>query len=734
MHSSPQIRSHKALFLLGNFIPFKFHSKIEKVISPPTSNASTPPSCCNHTSNSKAAKLRQQTVEIEDNHSKITLLHGISGVGKSISVASIFSRIAQFQSTSPTQNREIATYQITWIHINTPFDGSVKALCLNLISTFDRLLNTNYKGFFSAKIKNHTKLSDFCQSLISIHKTKYLVIENAENLELCDTTHFGHFINLIHKIDEYSDCRVILISAHNADGTGELLRRLSKTDLIYNDIHLKPFHHPKCTEWICLSRSLFPSEEVEPFDNDKTPNALYFASHGIIGVAAQISYLAHSRAISTGINRVDSDIIESVAQDSFQHINTSLQSLDFKQTKEGRTRQPYTTPRTTKSSSILTSSYRRHNPKGASPASPLQSFATPIYRMPANSLVAWFPEPLPDELCYSIISRAYNAFGRPTSSTFNKLFLGKRDKLPPTLIPDYLSNLLSVLPTPSSLTFDKLIQHHSLHRYLIDFSGMHSISRQTLYADRLYSCPECEMEDMNTYKTTYWHRIHQIRNIHICPKHHTLLLSTKVTLHSEQGIKRNYLIPLDANFENLNKPVNIRPYIRFANRVIQILEDKIPNRDKRIKILKSNLAAQGFLKKSGALDSNRLIDAGIRRLGESFVTLFRVSPTESGAYHLKKSSEEWIAPSETLLLFYEILNIDIFGNPIPENNSSKSHTNEDEFLVLRDSFRSAYLSHINDPLLSESENRLRLRSAQAWLRKNDGIWLRKVIRRSRHHH
>ena len=46
-------------------------------------------------------------------------------------------------------------------------------------------------------------------------------------------------------------------------------------------------------------------------------------------------------------------------------------------------------------------------------------------------------------------------------------------------------------------------------------------------------CLLCTQEDRELYGETYWHRMHQIRNIMICPKHHCKLMNSTVSISNK---------------------------------------------------------------------------------------------------------------------------------------------------------------------------------------------------------
>lgn len=65
-------------------------------------------------------------------------------------------------------------------------------------------------------------------------------------------------------------------------------------------------------------------------------------------------------------------------------------------------------------------------------------------------------------------------------------------------------------------------------------------------------CPICAKEDRDKYGETYWHRIHQVRNIMICPKHYCKLINSTVSIYNKSDrllIAAETVIPTEPNIE-----------------------------------------------------------------------------------------------------------------------------------------------------------------------------------------
>ena len=65
-------------------------------------------------------------------------------------------------------------------------------------------------------------------------------------------------------------------------------------------------------------------------------------------------------------------------------------------------------------------------------------------------------------------------------------------------------------------------------------------------------CPMCTKEERDKYGEAYWHRIHQVRNIMICPKHYCKLINSTVSIYNKSDrllIAAETVIPTEPNIE-----------------------------------------------------------------------------------------------------------------------------------------------------------------------------------------
>jgi Tn7-like transposition protein D/TniQ protein len=156
-------------------------------------------------------------------------------------------------------------------------------------------------------------------------------------------------------------------------------------------------------------------------------------------------------------------------------------------------------------------------------------------------MIGFFPEPYPDELFYSLCAR-YHQRAMYTSplATTRDLFGAAHTRITIDL-PGHLNRLATALPPGHGYSVERLINEHTLLPFYAPFMPPERFGRlrQDMAGDarggfihvqtgilnskiRLESlrfCPRCVKEDRRRYGETYWHRLHQVPGVMVCPEH-----------------------------------------------------------------------------------------------------------------------------------------------------------------------------------------------------------------------
>lgn len=152
----------------------------------------------------------------------------------------------------------------------------------------------------------------------------------------------------------------------------------------------------------------------------------------------------------------------------------------------------------------------------------------------------YFPEPYDDEILYSVISRYHYYMGNlNTKKTLEELF-GNENKIPTI---ELCCNINSICKAINNSMYDEdyLISKHTNlpfyypffntnnQRYIVEM--MKHNNAQGIYAKigivaggvcnkkNLHYCPECVKDDIDRTGEGYFHRIHQVPGVLVCPIH-----------------------------------------------------------------------------------------------------------------------------------------------------------------------------------------------------------------------
>lgn len=175
-------------------------------------------------------------------------------------------------------------------------------------------------------------------------------------------------------------------------------------------------------------------------------------------------------------------------------------------------------------------------------------------------MIRFFPEPYPDELLYSLFSRyyvrsGYNKYVFAAEELFANRAVRPSFEFFPALKKEVIEQLTK------EITLEEIVYKHTMFPYYCRFlpeerkraaldahlrmdSGYNNIvllpKRKTIATMRY--CPECVSYDRMVYGETFWHRIHQIKELSICPVHHCKIINTDFLL---SGKTSPNLIPAD---------------------------------------------------------------------------------------------------------------------------------------------------------------------------------------------
>ena len=167
------------------------------------------------------------------------------------------------------------------------------------------------------------------------------------------------------------------------------------------------------------------------------------------------------------------------------------------------------------------------------------------------SRLFFFPTPYPDELFYSVLCRYHMRCGVPSTGITNRevggFKVGQSIYLPQTV-----GRLSSMLPSEMGLTAEDVLKETTIFPYIKPFipeergrrateiltssepNNLHNatgFSRLELPKwKHLRYCKECWKDDLRVYGEAYWHRLHLLPGVMVCPVHGTVISDSNLLI------------------------------------------------------------------------------------------------------------------------------------------------------------------------------------------------------------
>jgi AAA domain len=253
---------------------------------------------------------------------------GLSGVGKSVTLARLLTLYPQVIFHHSHQENVFSFTQLVWLKLECPSDGSTKSLCLNFFQALDDLFDTNHLRNYARHGKATTEqmILDMAR-LASLHAIGVLVIDEIQHLSNAKSggseKMLSFFVELVNKIG----VPVILVGTYKAMAMLNSEFRLARRSAGLGDFVWDSMK--KDETWDTWLPSLWRYQYTRN-DCKLTPHlnrTLYDVTQGITDLAVKTYMLAQARAITRGDETITASVIRSVTHDSFRMARPILDAL-----------------------------------------------------------------------------------------------------------------------------------------------------------------------------------------------------------------------------------------------------------------------------------------------------------------------------------------------------------------------------------------------------------------------
>ena len=262
-------------------------------------------------------------------------LIGISGLGKTSSLNRVLTLYPQIIVHSEYQEIPFSMYQVVYLKLECPHDGSIKGLLYEFFAEIDRLLGTNYHEKVMRTRPTVDVMMTVMNQVVRNCALGILVIDEIQHLSMAKSggseKMLNFFVNLVNNVG----VPVILVGTPKAikvlQGDFRQARRGSGLggDMVCDRIQ-------RDGVWDLLVDSIWHYQWMrkETLLTPEISNVLYEETQGIPDLLKKVYAIAQAHAISTGKEEITPQIIKKVAKENLKLIQPMITALKTNNLRE----------------------------------------------------------------------------------------------------------------------------------------------------------------------------------------------------------------------------------------------------------------------------------------------------------------------------------------------------------------------------------------------------------------
>ncbi len=252
---------------------------------------------------------------------------GVSGMGKSCAIEKLLLMYPQVIIHRKYKGKPLTRTQITWLKIDSPYDGSIKTFCKMFFKALDDvLLTTNYYNTFAGYRNSAATMMIHMAHLASLHSIGILVIDEMQ-----------HLINHKNSTSEILNFLVTLINTIGISvvqvGTPKLnnvlskglreLRRAEESGCVFWD------RMNEDDEWDFFIENLWEEQILDNYTpiNDELKKAMYYETQGITAIVINLFMLVQAQAVFNNTEKITVELIHQVAKNDLKLTNKVIEAI-----------------------------------------------------------------------------------------------------------------------------------------------------------------------------------------------------------------------------------------------------------------------------------------------------------------------------------------------------------------------------------------------------------------------
>lgn len=265
--------------------------------------------------------------------SALTII-GSSGLGKSTAISRILSLYPQVVVHSNYRGVEFSGYQVVWMKLDCPHDGSIKGLAIDFFRHIDLLLGTRYYRQYGSARHPISALQPAMSQISRTYGLGLLVIDEIQHLSTAKSQGAEKMLNYFVTLVNTIGIPVVLIGTNKAAGVLQSQFRQARRGSGQGDMVWERMKQD--ASWDLLIEGLWDYQWVRnpvPLTFELSAE-LYDLSQGIVDIAVKIFVMAQIRAMSSGKEMLSVSLFRQVANEQLRLVQPMLSSLRSGNTRE----------------------------------------------------------------------------------------------------------------------------------------------------------------------------------------------------------------------------------------------------------------------------------------------------------------------------------------------------------------------------------------------------------------
>lgn len=261
-------------------------------------------------------------------------LVGVSGMGKTTVINKILTSIPPIISHSNYKGHHMCCTQMVWLKLDCPYDGSLKALCLDFFSKVDELVGSNYfNKYYNSRLSANAMLPIIKQIALNVN-LGVLVVDEIQHLSTARSGGAEKMLNFFVTLINIVSIPVILVGTPKALPLFQTEFRQARRSCGQGNIFWDRLKNDE--EFFILVEGLWEYQWIQkPKELTKEiVDALYDESQGIIDIVVKLFFMAQIRAITSNKEEISVELIKKVADENLKLLKPMLKSLKLGDIRE----------------------------------------------------------------------------------------------------------------------------------------------------------------------------------------------------------------------------------------------------------------------------------------------------------------------------------------------------------------------------------------------------------------